>query len=64
MLPLANLLRAVICNNNERYSIIRIRHNTVCDNRFHWNEVEKQIPAIPTPDISLANFWTKFETTI
>lgn len=63
MLPLANLLTAIICNDNERYSIIRIRHNAVYDNRFHWNEVEKQIPAIPTPDTSLASFGTKFETT-
>jgi len=34
--------------------------NTVCDNRFHWNEVEQQISNAPTPDTSLTNFWNKY----
>lgn len=34
--------------------------NTVCDNRFHWNEVEQQISNTPIPDTTLTNFWNKY----
>ena len=35
--------------------------NAVCDNRFHWNNIERQITQVPTPDSSLTGFWARYD---
>lgn len=35
--------------------------NAVCNNRFHWNEIEKAISNVPTIDNSLEEFISKYK---
>ncbi len=35
--------------------------NAVCDNRFHWNDIEQQITQVSTPDSSLTGFWARYD---
>lgn len=35
--------------------------NAVCDNRFHWNDIEHQISHVSTPDSSLTGFWARYD---
>lgn len=35
--------------------------NAVCDNRFHWNNIEQQITHVSTPDSSLTGFWARYD---
>ena len=35
--------------------------NAVCDNRFHWTDVEQKISQVSAPDSSLTGFWARYD---
>lgn len=54
-----NLLNDEISRLKAQILIDLTELNAVCDNRFHWNDVEQQISKVSTPDSSLAGFWAR-----
>ena len=38
--------------------------NAVCDNRFHWNDIEQEISRVSASDSSLKEFWARYDKSL